>query len=124
VVVNYDCFQAAKLSAGGDTLLTDPQIMSDAYAFPCFRFRFPDTCSRSLGDIFARGNMPSGCKDFPNTHRCNKFCQYFQIAGNFDFPVDMSISVADRPLISSSNGKRKAQDNPDEIRATRRTKVN
>ncbi|KAJ7835606.1 hypothetical protein B0H13DRAFT_2369254 [Mycena leptocephala] len=93
---------------GGDTLLTDPQIMSDA----------------SLGDIFARGNMPSGCKDFPNTHRCNKFCQYFQIAGNFNFPVDMSISVADRPLISSSNGKRKAQGDPDEIRATRRTKVN
>ncbi|KAJ7911744.1 hypothetical protein B0H13DRAFT_2328010 [Mycena leptocephala] len=91
---------------GGDTLLTDPQIMSDA----------------SLGDIFAQGNMPSDCKDFSKTHWCNKFCEYFQIAHNFDFPVDMSISVADRPLISSSNGKRKAQGDPDEIRATRRTK--
>ncbi|KAF7349119.1 hypothetical protein MVEN_01434100 [Mycena venus] len=96
---------------GGDTLLTDPQIMSDA----------------SLGDIFALGNMPSGCKDFPKIHRCNKFCEYFQITNNFnnfDCSVDMSISVADRPLVSSSNGKHKAQDDPDKSRAARRTKMN
>jgi hypothetical protein len=61
--------------------------------------------------------MPSDCKDFSKTHWYNKFCEYFQIASNFDFPVDMSISVADRPLISSSNGKHKAQGDPDEIRA-------
>ncbi|KAJ7303718.1 hypothetical protein DFH08DRAFT_613003, partial [Mycena albidolilacea] len=54
-------FDIEMLFAGGDTLLTDPQIMSDP----------------SLGDIFALGNIPSECKDFPNTHLCNVFCEYF-----------------------------------------------
>ncbi|KAJ7844679.1 hypothetical protein B0H13DRAFT_2364073 [Mycena leptocephala] len=100
------------LFAGGDTLLTDPQIMSDP----------------SLGDIFALGNIPSECKDFPNTHVCNIFCEYFQIKDNFDpigaedFPADMSMSAADRPS-SDTKGKRKAQGDPADFRPSRRAKT-
>ncbi|KAJ7084176.1 hypothetical protein C8R43DRAFT_1174965 [Mycena crocata] len=56
---------------GGNTLLTDPQIMS----------------APSLGDIFGTGNIPTGCRDFAASHFCNEFCKYFEIADNFD-PFD------------------------------------
>ncbi|KAJ7821586.1 hypothetical protein B0H13DRAFT_2377232 [Mycena leptocephala] len=113
-LIQYEvCLQDIEmLFAGGDTLLTDPQIMSDP----------------SLGDIFALGNIPSECKDFPNTHVCNIFCEYFQIKDNFDpigaedFPADMSMSAADRPS-SDTKGKRKAQGDPADFRPSRRAKT-
>ncbi|KAJ7715442.1 alpha-kinase family-domain-containing protein, partial [Mycena maculata] len=48
---------------GGDDLLTDPQIMSDA----------------SLGHIFGNGNMAAGCRDFATAHQCNEYCKFFGI---------------------------------------------
>ncbi|KAK6984477.1 hypothetical protein R3P38DRAFT_2490071, partial [Favolaschia claudopus] len=54
---------------GGNTLLTDPQVMSDEYVFKPF----------SSPDIFGSGNIPSGCSSFKTTHCCNIFCEYFKI---------------------------------------------
>ncbi|KAJ7846390.1 hypothetical protein B0H14DRAFT_2293822, partial [Mycena olivaceomarginata] len=48
---------------GGNTLLTDPQVISHP----------------SLGDIFASGNMPSSCKEFPTTHKCNNSANTFRL---------------------------------------------
>ncbi|KAK7014616.1 hypothetical protein R3P38DRAFT_2787454 [Favolaschia claudopus] len=72
---------------GGNTLLTDPQVMSD----------------ESLGDIFGSGNIPTASSDFPRTHLCNIFCEYFKISENFDsmdedLPMPMSISRSARPI--------------------------
>ncbi|KAF8215520.1 hypothetical protein K438DRAFT_2104673 [Mycena galopus ATCC 62051] len=78
---------------GGDTLLTDPQIISHP----------------ALGDIFGSGNIPSGCNTFTTFHQCNSYCEYFQIANNFDFPVDMSISAANTTSTRSTT-KRKAEE--------------
>ncbi|KAJ7807944.1 hypothetical protein B0H13DRAFT_1928707 [Mycena leptocephala] len=80
---------------GGNSLLTDPQVMSDS----------------KLGDIFATGNIPSGCRDFASSHECNKYCDYFQIAGDFspmpemggDETKDMEISVADMPGLRNND---------------------
>ncbi|KAJ7150865.1 hypothetical protein C8R43DRAFT_1191365 [Mycena crocata] len=60
---------------GGDTLLTDPQIMSS-----------PDLASGRL--IFADGNVSSGFKSFESDHRCNKFCHYFKLRNDYDQWVD------------------------------------
>ncbi|KAK7034458.1 hypothetical protein R3P38DRAFT_2698872, partial [Favolaschia claudopus] len=45
---------------GGESLLTDPQIMSS-----------PSLDSRQL---FADGNIGNGFESFQNDHVCNKFC--------------------------------------------------
>ncbi|KAJ7278499.1 hypothetical protein C8J57DRAFT_1176389 [Mycena rebaudengoi] len=48
---------------GGNHSLTDPQLISKG----------------SLGYIFAEGNVPAAFESFPEDHRCNKFCQYYQL---------------------------------------------
>ncbi|KAG6818300.1 hypothetical protein H0H93_006170, partial [Arthromyces matolae] len=53
---------------GGDTLLTDPQIVTD----------------RVLGPIFADGNVPATHDSFEANHRCNKFCQFFEVPADYD----------------------------------------
>ncbi|KIL57481.1 hypothetical protein M378DRAFT_27965 [Amanita muscaria Koide BX008] len=54
---------------GGSTLLTDPQISS----------------AGALGPIFADGNIPSAHHSFERKHRCNYFCQWFNLqTSNYD----------------------------------------
>ncbi|KAG6848359.1 hypothetical protein H0H93_000889 [Arthromyces matolae] len=53
---------------GGDTLLTDPQIVTD----------------RLLGPIFADGNVPATHDSFEANHRCNKFCDFFKVPVDYD----------------------------------------
>ncbi|KAK7016701.1 hypothetical protein R3P38DRAFT_2785870 [Favolaschia claudopus] len=96
---------------GGNTLLTDPQVMSD----------------ESLGDIFGSGNIPSGCSSFKTTHSCNIFCEYFKIYGNFDpmdedLPIAMSISRSALP-VPSTKGKRKAEEEPEDSRSGSRRRA-
>ncbi|KAM6490646.1 hypothetical protein JOM56_013989 [Amanita muscaria] len=53
---------------GGNSLLTDPQISS----------------SRSLGPIFADGNVPSIHRDFEKKHCCNLYCKWFSLPTDYD----------------------------------------
>jgi hypothetical protein len=61
--------------------------------------------------------------EFPITHKCNKFCEYFRIADDFDVEVDMSISTANRPA-TPTNGKRKAEPSDEDESCSRRRKPN
>ncbi|KAK7002059.1 hypothetical protein R3P38DRAFT_3215827 [Favolaschia claudopus] len=80
------------LGLGGQSLLTDPQIMSS-----------PSLDSRQL---FADGNIGKGFESFQNDHVCNKFCEFFELQRDFDFKTNvegedsdgvksMAISVAE-----------------------------
>ncbi|KAG6808192.1 hypothetical protein H0H92_005087, partial [Tricholoma furcatifolium] len=53
---------------GGNTLLTDPQIVTD----------------RLLGPIFADGNVPATHENFEANHRCNKYCDFFEVPVDYD----------------------------------------
>ncbi|KAJ7704236.1 hypothetical protein B0H16DRAFT_1637812 [Mycena metata] len=88
---------------GGDTLLTDPQVMSDP----------------SLGDIFATGNIPSGCQDFPAEHTCNKYCEYFKISNDFD-PMPEAASSNDNGSQMIENRDRNPEPSGEERPAKRR----
>ncbi|KAK7027798.1 hypothetical protein R3P38DRAFT_2776866 [Favolaschia claudopus] len=75
---------------GGETLLTDPQIMSS-----------PSLDSRQL---FADGNIGKGFESFRDDHVCNKFCEFFELRRDFNFSTNvedsdgvksMAISVAE-----------------------------
>ncbi|KAK7041178.1 hypothetical protein R3P38DRAFT_2512595 [Favolaschia claudopus] len=77
---------------GGESLLTDPQIMSS-----------PSLDSRQL---FADGNIGKGFESFQNDHVCNKFCEFFELQRDFDLKTNvegedsdgvksMAISVAE-----------------------------
>jgi len=52
---------------GGGYLLTDPQILTDS----------------KLGLIFAEGNLQSGFSGFEKDHKCNKFCEFFQLPTDY-----------------------------------------
>ncbi|KAF8166767.1 hypothetical protein K438DRAFT_1774932 [Mycena galopus ATCC 62051] len=77
---------------------------------------------RSLSDIFGSRNIPSGYKTFTISHQCNTYCEYFQIANSFDFPVDMPISVANTKQTSSS-AKRKAEESSEQPNSHRHRRV-
>ncbi|KAJ7037547.1 hypothetical protein C8F04DRAFT_1092834 [Mycena alexandri] len=77
---------------GGNTLLTDPQIMSS-----------PEFMAAGH-HLFADGNVATGFESFEIDHVCNKFCQFFQLRTDYNnwnveddasggFTKAMSISV-------------------------------
>ncbi|KAF8056047.1 hypothetical protein FPV67DRAFT_1678847 [Lyophyllum atratum] len=53
---------------GGNSLLSDPQIITDS----------------ALGVIFADGNHPSGHTNLEPNHRCNYFCEWFEVPTDYD----------------------------------------
>ncbi|KAF8151403.1 hypothetical protein B0H34DRAFT_755565 [Crassisporium funariophilum] len=53
---------------GGNSLLSDPQIITDS----------------ALGVIFADGNHPSGHTNLEPNHRCNYFCKWFEVPTDYD----------------------------------------
>ncbi|KAJ7027222.1 hypothetical protein C8F04DRAFT_1123061 [Mycena alexandri] len=66
---------------GGNTLLTDPQIMSS-----------PEFMAAGH-HLFADGNVATGFESFEIDHVCNKFCQFFQLRTDYNNWNAMSISV-------------------------------
>ena len=68
--------------AGNDTPLSDPQITTAPYA-PIV-LSSSDAISHaalhsSLGHIFAGGNNPKAYSSFTTLHKCNRFCEMFQL---------------------------------------------
>ncbi|KAF5377829.1 hypothetical protein D9615_006831 [Tricholomella constricta] len=53
---------------GGSSLLSDPQIVTNS----------------ALGVIFADGNVPSSHENFEINHRCNHFCEFFEVPSDYD----------------------------------------
>ncbi|KAJ7024632.1 hypothetical protein C8F04DRAFT_1270022 [Mycena alexandri] len=87
---NENCFVGDY--QGGNTLLTDPQIMSS-----------PEFMAAGH-HLFADGNVATGFESFEIDHVCNKFCQFFQLRTDYNnwnveddasggFTKAMSISV-------------------------------
>ncbi|KAJ7222040.1 hypothetical protein C8J57DRAFT_1536430 [Mycena rebaudengoi] len=72
---------------GGNTLLTDPQILTAA----------------EVGPVFADGNVASGFASFELDHQCNDFCRFFQLPtdyGNWTERKDASTGFAkDKPIL-------------------------
>ncbi|KAJ7265655.1 hypothetical protein C8J57DRAFT_1069332, partial [Mycena rebaudengoi] len=63
---------------GGDTLLTDPQILT----------------ADEVGSVFVDGNVASGYASFELDHKCNDFCQFFKL------PTDYS-NWAQQPFLAA-----------------------
>ncbi|KDR65144.1 hypothetical protein GALMADRAFT_1330174 [Galerina marginata CBS 339.88] len=61
---------------GGDTLLTDPQILTTSGLNHKFR---------ELGYIFSEGNVPETFKSFETDHVCNHFCRTFGLPIDYEW---------------------------------------
>ena len=75
-----------RFGTGGDTLLTDPQIIthpcasSDHYT----RFFSHSTLSDLGRKLFSKGNVQRTHRDFEKDHECNIFCKFFEVPTSFD----------------------------------------
>ncbi|KAJ7455487.1 hypothetical protein FB451DRAFT_1048909 [Mycena latifolia] len=56
---------------GGDSLLTDPQIMSSP------------ALAESGKNLFADGNVSTGFASFETDHVCNEFCKFFKLPTDY-----------------------------------------
>ena len=71
---------------GGDSLLTDPQIMTDGYDLIVVAYEKLITFNSNLGHMFGDGNIPGVFRKFETQHQCidNEFCNAFGITKIFD----------------------------------------
>lgn len=72
---------------GGNTLLTDPQIITH----PRYWFLSPpvsvysNVISNSIGEgIFASGNLSKNWETFERLHRCTPWCEYYELPRDYD----------------------------------------
>ena len=68
--------------------MTDPQISSAQYNYYSLHLLnltiWSYSTTRSLGPIFAEGNVPSIHQDFKKKHVCNEFCKWFNIPTDYE----------------------------------------
>ncbi|KAF8527655.1 hypothetical protein JB92DRAFT_877399 [Gautieria morchelliformis] len=62
---------------GGDTLLSDPQIMTHP----------------ALAAIFSQGNVAAAFRSFPDQHECNHFCAHFGLLAPEPFEEDAGVDM-------------------------------
>ena len=74
-------YRSYPLPPGVGTCLTDPQILTSPYV--CYQYYITWrylTHYRQLGnDLFGDGNLGEAFVLFPIQHRCNKYCQWFEL---------------------------------------------
>jgi len=71
---------------GGDTLLTDPQIITHLCEIPSDKLACISHFSLSdLGrKLFSKGNVQDTHHEFENEHQCNIFCKFFEVPTSYD----------------------------------------
>ncbi|KAI0089514.1 hypothetical protein BDY19DRAFT_905830 [Irpex rosettiformis] len=85
---------------GGWNLLTDPQIVTHP----------------ALGPIFASGNLPNAYETFETQHKCNRYCQFFNLPTDYENWTALDFEDKEDPELNAiSPGTAKEADIGDKI---------
>jgi len=56
---------------------------------------------RKIGAVFGSGNIKSAFTSFETTHRCNKFCRFFELPINYnEWPDPFAATEQNKPSAS------------------------